>query len=563
MTMENNGRRIEYIADGINDTYVYPFEIFESTDLTVYLDSVLTLAYTVTGVGDTNGGTIVFTDIPVIDTQIIINSNIPPDQTVDFEVGGRFQPSTVNFVNDKLTALIQQTISMITNRGLLYAESDYLDNSVDQGDNVLPVLPLPTTGFIPIWTKNSDGNLSAVLLEEDPDSSTLRSELANDGNGTDGARIVGYYNTTSPTDDTVDAALSDLYTRDSTSIADITALETSVANRINPNLLPAGNILLNPWQRGTSFTSATTPNNNDGTYTADRIVLLSDGNNIVNVAGSTGASLTATQVTLNKQFGFVIFLENKDTIPLRIGQLVKTVSLSIDMACSVTKTFRAALLNWTSTADSPTKDVVSAWNGSGANPTLVANYAYINTPSDLTVTSTSTLFTISNITVPNTTNNLAVFLWLDSTTIAAATVFTLGHIKLERGTEFTGYSYPSFEQQLAYCQRYYEKSYNTDVKPGTVSIPGKSIGLITNAETEATEIRTPFRVTKRATPTVTWYNPQGGDIDSVYLYGTGNDGVSAQNMEGMNSTGYPSLTGTPAGTSLVEGHWTAESELGV
>jgi hypothetical protein len=73
-------------------------------------------------------------------------------------------------------------------------------------------------------------------------------------------------------------------------------------------------------QRGTTFTSATTPANSDDTYLLDRWVLLSDGNDIVDVSQETSATITDPShnikldvETANKKFGIITILEQKDS----------------------------------------------------------------------------------------------------------------------------------------------------------------------------------------------------------------------------------------------------------
>jgi hypothetical protein len=72
-------------------------------------------------------------------------------------------------------------------------------------------------------------------------------------------------------------------------------------------------------QRGVSFTSATTPANSDDTYLLDRWILLSDGNDIVDVTQSTerpttlfSKSIALDVETANKKFGILQILEFSD-----------------------------------------------------------------------------------------------------------------------------------------------------------------------------------------------------------------------------------------------------------
>ena len=85
------------------------------------------------------------------------------------------------------------------------------------------------------------------------------------------------------------------------------------------------NYLLNPdfsvTQRGTSFTSTTSPANSDDTFLLDRWILLSDGNDIVDVTQQTSSThlpancisgISLDVETANKKFGILQVLEQRE-----------------------------------------------------------------------------------------------------------------------------------------------------------------------------------------------------------------------------------------------------------
>jgi hypothetical protein len=83
-------------------------------------------------------------------------------------------------------------------------------------------------------------------------------------------------------------------------------------------------------------------------------------------------------------------------------------------------------------------------------------------------------------------------------------------VQLETGTVATPFEVRSIAQELALCQRYFEKSYDQSVVPGTITNIGNqgvsvygSSGSITFSEASLYGI---FKVTKRAQPTVTFYS---------------------------------------------------------
>ena len=92
----------------------------------------------------------------------------------------------------------------------------------------------------------------------------------------------------------------------------------------------------------------------------------------------------------------------------------------------------------------------------------------------------------------------------------AGAVFRLGPCKLEVGSAATPMLRQSFQQELARCQRYYEKSYDPGTALGTVTANGVSainaqMPSGVNGGTTAS-----FKVTKRAQPTMTLYSPGTG-----------------------------------------------------
>lgn len=114
------------------------------------------------------------------------------------------------------------------------------------------------------------------------------------------------------------------------------------------------------------------------------------------------------------------------------------------------------------------------------------------------------------------------------------------------------------EGELALCQRYYEKTYNIDVSPGTVSQTGQ---LHHNhpggVNVEGYYV---YKVTKRGTPTVTFYNPQNGAA------GSWRNNTNAQNLgmspanSGSNASSYI-ISSVPSGAPEIVGHLTVEAEI--
>lgn len=219
------------------------------------------------------------------------------------------------------------------------------------------------------------------------------------------------------------------------------------------------------WQRGTTFDSTTTPANSDDTYLPDRWILLSDGNDIVDVSmestviPSLGSvySLKAEVETANKKFGFLTILESADAKKLA----GKTVSLSFQArttASKVIENLRAAVISWNSTEDTVTSDVVSAWENEGTNPTLVANWTYENTPANIAITTDFDTYKVEGIDIDTaSTANIGVFIWVDDTDAAVDDLLYLSQVQLCAGDVALPFEPRSIAQEWADCLRYYYK----------------------------------------------------------------------------------------------------------
>ena len=128
-------------------------------------------------------------------------------------------------------------------------------------------------------------------------------------------------------------------------------------------------------------------------------------------------------------------------------------------------------------------------------------------------------------------------------------------IQVELGAVATAFEWRSFGTEMALCQRYYEKSYDY------ASIPGSTDGLGQVWGTRASgswACYTPFKVSKRGTPTITSYNPSTGASGRIRNGNTAASEVSSPANIGIN--GFQNVgTGATVGEIY---HWqfTAESE---
>ena len=159
--------RIQYTADGILTTYEFPFAVFKASDIDVYLGATkqATNTYTVTGVGNSNGGAVVFNTAPATQTIITIVRNLSIERTSDFQEGSTLRAKVLNDELDYQIAC-QQQIAENLNRSLVLPPYAV-------GTDVDLTLPTPSAGKSIIW--NADGtNLENSTIEVNALESTLR-----------------------------------------------------------------------------------------------------------------------------------------------------------------------------------------------------------------------------------------------------------------------------------------------------------------------------------------------------------------------------------------------------
>ena len=234
------------------------------------------------------------------------------------------------------------------------------------------------------------------------------------------------------------------------------------SNFPNKNLLINGG--MNISQRGTSFTSVTTPANNDDTFLIDRWLLLSDGNDIVDVTQSTerpttlfAKSIALDVETANKKFGIFQPLEFLDSEYVIGSEVIFSFYAKVS-AITKLDNIKAGIVSWASTADTITSDIVSAWNAEGANPTLAVNWTFENTPANLSVTTSWARYTVTATIDTVATTNIGVFIWSDVTDTTLGDFLYITGCKLEVGAIATPFEFRSHAQELVLCQRYYQRS---------------------------------------------------------------------------------------------------------
>lgn len=135
--------------------------------------------------------------------------------------------------------------------------------------------------------------------------------------------------------------------------------------------------------------------------------------------------------------------------------------------------------------------------------------------------------------------------------------FYLALVQLEIGNLATSFEYKSIADELSACERFFEKSYNMDVVPGTVTAAGSCMEGA-NRNSGAITFGASFKTTKRSTPAVTVYSDNSGGSGVAYC---GTSGDIAATAARIGTRGFGQVTVTAPTTVSVSYHWTADSRF--
>jgi hypothetical protein len=137
-------------------------------------------------------------------------------------------------------------------------------------------------------------------------------------------------------------------------------------------------------------------------------------------------------------------------------------------------------------------------------------------------------------------------------------------VQLEAGSVATPFERRDYGRELMLCQRYYEKSYNTDVAVGASTSVGQFTSMVAYyaAGSLLYGASVPFKVTKRATPVVSGWS--AGGVSGQWLYGVAGVSEALANVVfyELSAFGFKMyLQSVPSGQNNTYGHWAASAEL--
>lgn len=151
MTVSSQVSSVSYLGDGVTTLLPVPYYFLEQTHLLVTRVNIggttdtliLGSDYSVSGAGNQAGGSITMLVAPEVGVQIIIDRSVPATQETDYVPNDPFPAESHERALDKLTMLVQQTISTV-GRALLRplgknyydAEGRLIKNLGDGGDEL-------------------------------------------------------------------------------------------------------------------------------------------------------------------------------------------------------------------------------------------------------------------------------------------------------------------------------------------------------------------------------------------------------------------------------------------
>lgn len=115
---------VRYVADGVQTVFIYPFPVFASEDLIVYLNGARQISgFDIAGAGNTAGGTVSFDSAPPEEALVTLERKLPLERLTDYLEGGDFSAQSINTELDFLIGTVQQ-VARIGNLSLRYSDHE-------------------------------------------------------------------------------------------------------------------------------------------------------------------------------------------------------------------------------------------------------------------------------------------------------------------------------------------------------------------------------------------------------------------------------------------------------
>lgn len=140
----------------------------------------------------------------------------------------------------------------------------------------------------------------------------------------------------------------------------------------------------------------------------------------------------------------------------------------------------------------------------------------------------------------------------------------IAQVQVNAGDQALPFQPRSFPEELALCQRYYEKSYSYLTAPATATSVGKDMTVIGDNTGSSYIIKTTsFKVTKRIAPTINYWD-MAGNANKITTHDSalaGNNNVATSVPPSSISDGQFNVGVSGVGLAGFSLHWAADAEL--
>ena len=322
MTISSTTVKNSYSGNGTLDTFNYTFKIFADSDLQVIIRDAsatetvktLTTHYTVTGAGNANGGTIVFTtgNIPTATETVVIRRAVPQTQAIDYIANDPFPAESHEEGLDRSMMSIQQLQEEV-DRSIKLSRTNTMNNTefaigataragkiFGFDDNGELVVSQELGTFKGNWSASTTYNARDIVK----DTSTNNIFLCNTGHTSSGVQPLTTNTDSAKWDLLVDAASATTSatnaaasaTAAATSATNASTSETNAATSATTATTKAGEASTSATNAATSETNAATSETNAATSATSASTSATTATTKATEA-STSATTAATQAS--------------------------------------------------------------------------------------------------------------------------------------------------------------------------------------------------------------------------------------------------------------------------
>ena len=389
MTISSTTVKNSYSGNGTLTTFNYTFKIFADSDLQVIIRDAtatetvktLTTHYTVTGAGNANGGTIVFTtgNTPSSTETVVIRRAVPQTQAIDYIANDPFPAESHEEGLDRAMMAVQQLQEEV-NRSIKLSKTNTMNNTeftIGSTDRAGKIFGFDSNGELVVsqelGTFKGNWSASTTYAARDivKDTSTNNIFLANTAHTSSGSQPLTTNTDSAKWDLLVDAATATTSATNASNSA--TAAATSATNASTS----ASTATTKASEASTSATNAATSETNAST----------SATNAANSATAAAGSATAAEATLDLFDDSYLGSKTSNPTLDNDGNALQDGALYFDTTNNVMKVYDLASTTWLQLTPTVTnQNNINAVNSNSTNINAVAsNSTNINSvASDLT-----------------------------------------------------------------------------------------------------------------------------------------------------------------------------------